>query len=185
MFFFDMPNVPDQYLPVLVAESRQVATSSASKDLTFGVCLPVPNIPGHAIGREHEISPVATARHFLWSFDDYFKQMPDAQRRAALDLLETSAKVTILQQPKHGTLTETAKPAFRDPINGLFYNPKLGYMGKDQVILLVAMGEYKISIIYNLYPVDSAPDGPETLKRVCGKRGVYYRISTAGEQLAT
>ncbi len=185
MFVPDMPNVPDQYLPVLVAEARPAATTSTSKEMTFGFCGLVPNISGQVVGREHELNPASIAVADLWDFDEYFKQMPEDQRREALLALEKTAKVTILQQPKYGTLIDTAKPAYQDTITGLFYNPKSGYMGKDQVVFLVEMGEYKIKLIYNIYPVDGSPENPEAIKKMCGKRGQYYKIASASEQLTS
>jgi hypothetical protein len=186
MFVPDLPTVPDQYLPVIVAEARPVAAAtSVSKEMVLGVCRPVPNVPGMEISGEHSLSASAAAVNYLWNFDEHFRQMPEEQRRAALGLLESSAKVTVLQQPKYGTLTDTAKPDFPEPYpNHFFYNPKPGYMGKDQVSFIVEMGGYKIKVIYNLYPVAGAT-GQEATDKVCGKRGMFYKISSGSEQLSS
>lgn len=186
MFVPDMPNVPDQYLPVLVAEVRPAAAASASKVMTIGFCKPVPNFPEMDISLEHGISPIADATYYLWNFVPYFKQMPEEQRRAALSALGSEGKITILQQPKYGTLSDTAKPNFPKPYpNQFFYNPKLGYMGKDQVVFLVEMGEYKIKVVNNIYPVAGSADSSEVIQKVCGKRGEYYKIASASEQLTS
>jgi hypothetical protein len=184
MFVPDMPNVPDQYLPVIVAEARPMVAASPNKNMTFGVCQLVPNLSYVPVGGEHALNPASVAVADLWRFDEHFRQMPEDQRREALLALEKTAKVTILQQPTYGTLSDTARDYPDATPDSPYYNPKPGYLGKDQVIFLVEMGEYKIKLIFNVYPVAGSSEDPKAIEKLCGKRGTYYKISSASEQLS-
>ncbi|NOT98045.1 MAG: matrixin family metalloprotease, partial [Sideroxydans sp.] len=159
----------------------QAVALAASKELTFGVCQLVPNLTYLPVGMEHALIPAAIAVTDLARFS--IMSMPKGQSAKVLTALELSAKATVLQQPKYGTLSDTAKRDVSAPEPNLyFYNPKSGYMGKDQVIFLVEVGEYKIRLIYNIYPVAGSPENPEAIARLCGKRGQNYKIAAASDQ---
>lgn len=175
MFIPDMPNVPDQYLHVVMA-------AATSKEITIGVCMPFSQVPNMKIDEELSLSVPASVIDYLWSYDEHFKSMPEEHRRRALTPLEFSAKVEVLQSPKHGALTSELYPGFVSPI--YFYHAEPNYMGKDQAIFLVEMDKYKIKVIYNLYPVGGAPDSDEVIAKVCGKRGMIYKISSTSDQLS-
>lgn len=161
-----------------MAEEQNTPPPSEGKNLTLGFCQLIPNLTYLPVGREHELLPAPIASYELGLFDEHYNQMPKEQKKSALDLLESSAKVTVLQQPKNGLLTDIAKPAFSPPITGLFYNPTPGYFGKDQVIFLIEIGDYKIQLIFNIFVVDGSPENPDAIAEKCGKRGKYYKIST-------
>lgn len=172
MFILDLPEIPDAYLSILVAEYRPVAVGATNaKTMTIGVCRPVEN---HQWRKPEALSPAVSTVNYLWEFQG-FRQMPGKQGRETLYALEKTAKITILQQPSHGKLTLTTDEYPNSLPNTYFYHPEPGFLGKDRIVAWVEMGQYKIKLVYSLYPVDHGV-GPETEAKVCGKRGTYYRI---------
>ncbi|HEY6095674.1 MAG TPA: hypothetical protein VIU93_12055 [Gallionellaceae bacterium] len=174
MLIPDMPDVPDQYLPIIVAENKLVSSSLVGKEGTIGVCEPIPNVPGMDIGDGYSLSVPAAVINYLWKFDVDLKQMSEEERWAKLTSLESKAKVTVIQKPDIGALNTELIPGFASP--NYLYKPTLNKSGKSQAIFFVEMGEYRFKVIYELYSVAGDP-GPETMSKICGKRGQYYKVS--------
>lgn len=164
------------FLVLLLVANFSAAVGEISRNnVTAGVCFPTPNVQGMRITLEHSLSPIPSAMNYLWEFDPIFKKMGKKKGGEMLAALEKAAKVSVVTQPAIGKLTNTA-PDFTDPNDGLvFYNPKLGVMSKDRVVFLVETGDYKIKLIYSIYPLDGA-SGSESEKKFCGKTGVIYRL---------
>ena len=99
-----------------------------------------------------------------------------------------SATITVLQQPKHGTLrliTEDDRGTLFSSSSGPLkptaslyaYLPEKGYLGKDSATVLVEIGGIKVKVVYFFQAIDgsSGNDGYEVL---CGKRGSHWKISS-------
>ncbi|HYS86491.1 MAG TPA: hypothetical protein VEN78_16035 [Bradyrhizobium sp.] len=144
MFIPDMPNVPPQDVPVVIAQASQAQAGNVQTMRTIGVCEPVPN---EDYSLENVFSPKGSAAYYL--------RMYERQSVADTD----PATVTILQQPKHGILRlvteadrgtlfgDTADPL--GPASGLYaYLPKKGYVGKDSATALVEIAGVKVKVVY-------------------------------------
>jgi len=175
MFIPDMPNVPPQDVPVMIAQANQAQAGDVKTMRTIGVCEPVPN---EDYSLENVFSPKGSAAYYL--------RMYERQSVADTD----PATVTILQQPKHGILRlvteadrgtlfgDTADPL--GPASGLYaYLPKKGYVGKDSATALVEIADVKVKVVY-FFQAWAGGLGNTGLEELCGKRGYHWKISSKG-----
>ena len=173
MFIPDMPNVPPQEVPVLIAQANQAQAGDVKTMRTLGVCEPVPN---SNYSLENVFSPKGSAAFYLRTFEHQSVANTDP------------ATVTILQQPKHGTLrlvtqadVGTILESGGDPVNpadGLyFYLPENGYLGKDSATFLVEIAGVKVKVVYFLQAIQG-PLGNTGVEEYCGKRGYRWKISS-------
>ena len=143
MFIPDMPNVPPQDVPVMIAQANQAQASDTTTVRTLGVCFPAPN---NNYSAANSIDPIIEAGLYLQQYEN-----------RKFDPSNISGTVTILQQPTHGILRlvtqadvgtilidngEHIDPAFPN----YFYLPEQGYLGKDSATLLVDIGGIKVNI---------------------------------------
>lgn len=87
MFIPDMPNLPPQDAPVMIAQANQAQSGNTTKVRTFGVCSPKPN---KYYSLDNVVIPITSAGKYLLGYES---RTPPA-----------SATTTILQPPKHGVL---------------------------------------------------------------------------------
>ena len=169
MFIPDMPTVPPQAVPVLIAQANQAQEGDVKTIRTIGVCEPVPN---EDYSLENAISPIGAAGFYLWNFEH--KQVPHI------------GTVTILQQPKHGilrVLTEADgkrfgfEGKFAPADAGYVYLPEKGYLGKDSATALVEIAGVKVKVVY-FFQAWPGGLGNTGLERLCGKRGYQWKISS-------
>ncbi|OIR01049.1 hypothetical protein GALL_168460 [mine drainage metagenome] len=172
MFIPDMPNVPPQDVPVMIAQANQAQSGNATTVRTFGICNPVPS---NHYSAENGLDPIYSAQGFL---NMYGSRTPTGP-----------ATTSILQQPAHGVLrlvTEadrgtlfgrTADPL--DPNANLYaYLPDLNYVGKDSATIQVDFGNgLKVNVKYFFQAVDH-PLGNTGLMDACKKTGVYWKINS-------
>jgi hypothetical protein len=171
MLIPDMPNVPPQDVPVMIAQANQAQPGNMSTIRTIGVCSPAPN---NDYSAENGEAPIVVAQAYMQAFENKTVTSP--------------ATTVILQQPKHGVLrlvTEadrgtlfdsTADPL--DPNANLYaYLPDLNYVGKDSGTVQVDFGNgLKVNVKYYFQAVDH-PLGNTGLEDLCAKTGVYWKIS--------
>src|SRR6266705_371723 len=175
MFVADVPNVPPQDLPVMIAQASQAQAGDVQTMRTIGVCEPVPN---EDYSLENVFSPKGSAAYYL--------RMYERQSVADTD----PATVTILQQPKHGILrllteadrgmlfSDTAAPV--NPADGAYvYLPNKGYVGKDSATALVEIAGVKVKVVY-FFQAWAGGLGNTGLEELCGKRGYHWKISSKG-----
>jgi hypothetical protein len=171
MFIPDMPNVPPQNVPVLIAQANQAQAGDVTTIRTIGVCHPAPS---NAYSLENVTEPIGEA--------DYYLQQYEQQT------VTGSATITILQQPKHGILrlvteadrgtlfSDTSGPI--DPADpGYAYLPEEGYLGKDKAIVLVEIGGVKVKVVYFFQAIEGGL-GNTGLERLCSKTGYHWKISS-------
>ena len=170
MWIPDMPNVPPQNLPVMIAQANQAQTGGASSTRVVGVCQPAPSLEYTG---DNTLSPIGSAQDYLYSYEQ--KSVTGA------------ATVTILKQPQHGILrmlTEadrgTLFSSSSGPIDpadpGYAYLPEQNY-GKDSATLLVDFGGgIKVKVVY-FFQQNEGPLGNTGLEDLCAKTGIYWKIS--------
>jgi hypothetical protein len=164
----DMPNVPPQVAPVMIAQVHQAQGGNLEKIRTLGVCQPVPN---ELYSLENDIDPIRSAEIY---FQLYEKQE-----------IQGGGTITILQQPHHGNLrlvTEADGDTFGtgrfDSSNpGYIYLPEKGYVGKDKAIVLVEIGAVKVKVVYFLHAIEGGL-GNYGGELYCGKTGPFWKISS-------
>lgn len=83
----NMPNVPPQDVPLMIAQANQAQAGNATTVRTIGVCATAPN---QNYSGENVSSPVADVSFYLRQYENQTVTGP--------------ATVTVLQQPKHGVL---------------------------------------------------------------------------------
>lgn len=173
MFIPDMPNLPPQDAPVMIAQASQAQAGDTAKIRTMGVCAPAPN---HNYSLENVRDPILTAGYYLQAYEN--RNPPG------------SATTAILQPPKHGVLrlvTEadrgtlfgrTADPL--DPNASLYaYLPDANYVGNDTATILVDFGNgLKVNVKYFFQAVNRGGLGDDWVGTYCSKTGPYWKISS-------
>jgi Bacterial Ig domain/Matrixin len=173
MWIPDMPNLPPQDMPMMIAQANQAQSGDTAKVRTFGVCSPKPN---HNYSAENVVIPVTSAGYYLQAYEH---RNPPA-----------SATTTILQQPKHGVLrlvTEADRGTLfgktadlLDPNANLYvYLPDSNYVGKDSATVQVDFGGgLKVNVKYFFQAVNRGGLGDDWVGDYCGKTGPYWKISS-------
>ena len=134
MFVMDMPpDVPPQYAPVVIAQASQ-AKDPAKIDRTIGVCHLIQNPPIPSGTAVNSLSPIGS----VWS---YLKHQERLSPEQLTDEMFNTAKATMLQGAKHGTLEYLGEGYF-------VYRPTSGYIGPDRATLLVEIGGLKVKVMY-------------------------------------
>jgi hypothetical protein len=165
MFIPDMPNVPPQEVPVMIAQANQAQPSDVKTTRTIGVCSLIPNAANTNVtsSSEHALSPVDVAQGYFYFYEN---QIYEQQKTVIRD----SVIITIKQNPKHGTLAN-------DGNGGYAYLPEKGYLGKDSATLLVDIGGTKVKVVYFFQTIDSASVGEGLDEALC-KKGNHWKISS-------
>jgi hypothetical protein len=160
--FLDMPDVPSQYQPVVIAQVSQ-ARDSAKTDRSIGICALIdnpPNAPREPWTAGNSMSPALAVRN-------YFRIVED------LNIEHQGARVSILENPKHGSVKTTSS-------GGYHYIPEPGYLGKDSVTFLVEVGGYKVKAVHFLSVFGGVADEWYEDKKYC-PNGRYWKISTTSD----
>jgi hypothetical protein len=167
MFVMDLPNLPPQYTPVVLAQSPQAKQTNATTDRTIGVCHLIENPPIPAGSAINAISPVTSVWEYLK------KQERPTPKQLTAEMFNT-AKTSVLQGPGHGTL--------KDEGDGYYgHHPAPDYFGQDRATILVEIGGLKVKVMYFfnvMQRVLGGTDGydPREDKKNCPK-GRMWKIS--------
>lgn len=170
MYIPDMPNVPPQNVPVMIAQANQAQAGDEATTRAIGVCYPAPS---DQYSGENTLSPIVSAKIYLRSYEH--------------KAVSSTATITILQQPKHGVLrlvteadrgtlfSDTSGPV--DPASGLYaYLPEKGY-GKDSATFLVDIGGVKVKVVYFFKEFEGALGNTGWEDR-CKETGTRWKISS-------
>jgi hypothetical protein len=161
MFIVDIPDVPPQYAPVVLAQSSQVQAAKGEFDRVIGVCQLVENpanlfMPPGELSGTNAIGPTGAVESYFVSAE-------------GKTLKEESAESTVLKGPAHGRLQSLSE-------NGsvlLYYVPNNGYLGKDSVTFQVLMDGMKVKVAYSLHVVENVQGSDDSV--ICPE--TYWRIS--------
>jgi len=170
MFTADMPNVPPQNLPVMIAQAKQAQPGDVTTTRTLGVCFPAWS---DQYTGENTLSPTKSAE-FYWRKYEQLK-------------IAGSATITVLQQPAHGvfrlvteadrgTLFDSSSAPVDSSLGHYAYLPEKGYLGKDSATLLVDIGGRKVKIVYLLEAIEG-PLGNTGWEDLCSETGLQWKIS--------
>ena len=173
MFIPDMPNVPPQDVPVMIAQANQAQSSTALTVRTVGICYGIPNGVDTSPTGGNVVDPREEAHNYLFNYE----------KKNVANTVPTT--VTILQQPAHGILRlitqadiGTILPGSGgtvDPANpGYIYLPEKGYIGQDKAVVLVEIGGVKVKEIFYFHDMD------ERTSPCNGGDGIYstWKISS-------
>jgi hypothetical protein len=173
MFVMDMPDVPPQFAPIVVAQTTQAQQSMIKVDRTLGVCQVVQNpahthIPGEDFNAQNSTAPFGVVKNYIYDFEER--------------IVEADGKMTILQNPKNGILR--GYPAERNYL----YIPNQGFVGKDSATILVEMDGRKFKLIYDIHvletPVtylDEEELCPQLTWKISSVDGVNFTLSDQTE----
>lgn len=171
MAISDMPNVPPQNVPVLIAQATQAQAGDTAKVRALGQCYPVTS---NYYGGENTLSPLVAAKSYFLLYEP---QMT----------FTGPATVTVLQQPKHGVLrlvTEADRGTLFssgsrfDPSGQVYtYLPEQGYLGDDKASFLIERGGIKIRVVY-FFKAVNGPLGNSGGDEYCEKTGIRWKISS-------
>jgi hypothetical protein len=159
----DMPNVPPQNVPVMIAQANQAQPSDVITTRTMGICSLIPNSALATPSLENLIGAKEYAQNYLYLYEH---QVYEQQKIAT-----SAATLSILQQPKHGILN------FDTNAQDYAYLPEKGYLGKDSSTVLVDIGGLKVKVVYFFQTIDSATVGEGLRETLCAK-GPYWKISS-------
>jgi hypothetical protein len=172
MFIPDMPNVPPQNVPVMIAQANQAQQGDVTTIRTLGVCSPVPNA---MYSLENVVEPIGEAQAYFRMYEH--------------QTVTGHATITILQQPKNGilrlvtqadvgTILQGDTGTIRPDAGLYFYLPENGYLGKDKAIILVDFGNgLKVKVIFFFQAIEGQL-GNTGLENYCSKTGTDWKISS-------
>ena len=173
MFIPDMPNVPPQNVPLMIAQANQAQAGDSTKIRAIGVCAPVSNVKESA--GENIRVPLTSARGYFQLYEHR--------------TLNGSATTIILQQPKHGVLrlvtqadVGTILPSGGDPVDSAaalyIYLPDSNYSDDDTATIQVDFGGgLKVNVKY-YFQVMSHGLSDDWANDYCSEKGVYWKISS-------
>lgn len=158
MFIPDMPNVPPQNVPVMIAQANQAQSGDVTSTRSMGVCFPVSNLPASLT--QNVLAPIVNAVDYFHLYEHQDMPSPPV------------ATVTLLQSTKHGELS--------DGEDGYYiYLPERGYVGKDNAIYLVDFGGgNKVKVVYFLQAIEGFYPSGDWEKEYCSKTGYQWKISS-------
>jgi hypothetical protein len=153
----DMPNVPPQNVPVMIAQANQAQSGNVTSARSIGVCRPIPNGAKASPSAENGLGPIGVARDYFYLYEHQ-------------KIVTDPATITILQNTKHGVLAEGS--------NGNYaYLPEKGYVDKDSATFQVDFGGVKVNVKYYFQAVDLNTIGEGVDEQLC-KKGYNWKIST-------
>jgi hypothetical protein len=176
MFAMDIPDLPPQEAPVVIAQASQTQKGS---DATLGICHLIENPPASPDSAGNALGPVTE----VWG---YFKRQKRFTRQQLTAEMYNAAKVTIPEQPKHGRLEDLGRGDY-------YYHPPPGYFGADQATFVVEMGGLSVKLVYFFNVLSFVPGGndaydPHNERKYCPQgKGRMWNISldTNGRKGAT
>lgn len=174
MAISDMPNVPPQDTPVMIAQATQAQQGSSKVNRTVGVCRALSNPAS---------TTTATTQYTLTPAGDVANYFYGLENRT----LTGPSTVTVLEQPQHGKLEDLGTVAFNELRHSVRdtgarsynYIPASGYHGKDHATVQVNIGDYTVKTEY-VFQV--ATDGNKNKEALCPK--TYWKVSSAGDGIA-
>lgn len=157
MFVMDMPHVPQQYTPVVVAQATQRQTSDKS-DRTIGVCQLIENQPESLRSAINGLSPLQSVSIFFGNVEN---------RQVGIE-----GRVSLLQGPAHGTLEELGGV----DRGGYLYVPMGNFVGQDRATFLVKTGGFNVKVMYFFNVLEGVADDMYENRQFC-PNGEIWKIS--------
>jgi hypothetical protein len=166
MLFMDMPDVPPQYTPIIVAQASQAQQQGVER--TIGICHPIENRLESKLSAVNSVSPVGAAYSYL----------KNIEHRKIDDAAYLAAKMTLLQAPTHGEL-------LLDDDSGSYFSSDYTYTGPDQATVLVEIGDYRVKVTYHFVLMQNVPgsndEGTATDNKNICPNGHIWKITTTND----
>lgn len=173
MLIMDMPDIPPQQVPIIMLAQ---AAQPNIKELygTVGVCSVSPKVEQMDAEKIKEGYFSLSTRVYASNLFAIKPLDPELDpRMVAMDY--ENADVTVLLQPKHGTLSKDLSPG-----KDISYYPDSGYIGNDKVIFLVDIEGYKIQVVHLIKVVDiKGSNTNPSHRRECPKSTNWWVISSS------
>jgi hypothetical protein len=168
MLFMDMPDIPPQYTPIIVAQASQAQQQGVER--TIGICHPIENRLESKLSAVNSVSPVGTAYSYL----------KNIEHRKIDDAAYLAAKMTLLQAPTHGELK-----LWEGRQTGRYLSADYNYTGPDQATVLVEIGDYKVKVVYRFVLMPNVPGSNDEgtardNKNIC-PNGHMWKITTTND----
>ncbi len=162
MFVMDVPDVPPQYAPVVIAQTTQARRTQAETDGTIGVCQlvsnPIRKLESGAYSAVNSVGPLGATGVYLY-------------RQEGKKIGEMGT-VTILNEPAHGIL----EPIEGARGTGFYFIPEPDYIGSDRATFLVEAGGKKYRVEYFIQVQTGIGVGDYENPQLC-PNGEYWKIS--------
>jgi hypothetical protein len=166
MLFMDMPDVPPQYTPIIVAQATQAQQQGVER--TIGICHPIENRLESKLSAVNSVSPLGEATVYL----------ENIEHRKIDWSIAAPVKMTLLQAPTHGEL-------LLDNDSGSYFSSDYTYTGPDQATVLVEIGDYKVKVIYHFVLMQNVPgsndEGTATDNKNICPNGYMWKITTTND----
>jgi hypothetical protein len=171
MFVPLAPDTPPQATPaVMLAKTSPEQQSAMRPEHIIGICELVDNREFR--GEDGAIYPNSYVITPVWNAYSYIQEYE--HRKDVSDEDINAAKITVLQQPKHGTLIYEAESTTSGDYR---YSPNMGYVGKDSASVLVEIKGVNIKVVYFFHVLNSSII--HRWDEECGKKGGQWKISLA------
>lgn len=158
VFTLDIPDVPQHYASVMVAQSNQAA---AGKERAIGICYAVDYNTSEMLISDG-LGPQFVAKSYFWNYEN--------KKEVALPSPDDAELVV---QPKHGKVDYVKYPS------GLLhpqYVPDAGYIGDDKLVFKVKVDGKIVRVHYLLKVTDKGADSLAA-EGICKKTGSHWKIS--------
>jgi hypothetical protein len=167
----DIPNIPPQSVPVMIAKATQAQQIAANVDRTIGVCQMISNPKTQTRTGQNVLDPVSITKAYFNTFEQ--------------KTVTGTSVLSVLRPPSHGKLedlgTQSDQLGNVIPDTGekhYYYQGQDRFAGQDSVTLLVEMGGYKVEVIYffHVFGEEIYDDIPLT-QEFC-TNGTLWKISS-------
>ncbi len=157
MFIMDVPSVPPQETPIVLAQAGSMATTVPLPDYLLKECQETEHT-GNRPSALRSVDPAGLLRNFI-----------ESARKAAIDDLSLF-KPSLLQGAQHGKITESVSNSGRIAYR---YDPNPGYIGDDQAIFMVEFEGKHYKFILQIKVMEYVPNRttcpPPQLIKINGK----------------
>ncbi|MBU0621138.1 MAG: hypothetical protein KJ795_04770 [Gammaproteobacteria bacterium] len=143
MFTMDVPYVPAQQTPIVLAQAAPITAATPQPDFTFNACTEVEHVTTAFSG----VNPALGLASYL-----------ERQGRSTIDL--ATIKITLLQRTSHGELTLGASDHARS-MSAYSYDPEPEYIGKDRAVFMAEFEGKRYKIVVDIVVVEQVNEnGP-------------------------
>lgn len=158
MFIMDVPNIPVQEPPLMVADASAAQNTAQKYDRVIGVCHLSAN-PYDPTSAQNTMSPPLAVKNYYYNYEKYKIQGPSS--------------VSVLKMPEHGKLSDEGGGSYS-------YLPEEGYLGNDRTTLLVEVGGKKVRMEYFFRVMTSVHEGEgvDPYEDNCPEKVRVWKISS-------
>lgn len=166
MFTLDMPDVPQHYASVVVAQANQAQAATVNKERAIGVCYGLYN----PADREYPslLSPELSAVDYLGLYEKQTVDVPPV------------GNVELVEQPKHGKVIYSK---YEDGQLHPTYIPDFNYVGDETIVFKVNVEGATVKVVFLLKVTRQVTGGQISDDEFCKKTGTQWKISSASSLL--